>query len=257
MARPSSKVVFIDATVLDGTKGMEPRPHTTVVVEDGKISDVASNGAASQPGDARVIDLNGAYLMPGLVNMHVHFCGSGKPVSAGGAGSLMKMLDNPLGRAVLRRIVKEHARTQLASGVTTVRGAGDPLFSDIAVRDDIEKGRYIGPRIVAPGTGVTVPGGHGAGLFAQVAESPREAAEQVRDLAARGADVVKLFITGGVFDAVEPGSRAFSGCRSRLRRRHAGPPTIRACPSWRTSRARRACASLWSRGSTPSGTARL
>lgn len=205
MARLSSKVVFIDATVLDGTKGMEPRPHTTVVVEDGKISDVASNGAASQPGDARVIDLNGAYLMPGLVNMHVHFCGSGKPVSAGGAGSLMKMLDNPLGRAVLRRIVKEHARTQLASGVTTVRGAGDPLFSDIAVRDDIEKGRYIGPRIVAPGTGVTVPGGHGAGLFAQVAESPREAAEQVRDLAARGADVVKLFITGGVFDAVEPG----------------------------------------------------
>ena len=54
-------------------------------------------------------------------------------------------------------------------------------------------------------TGVTVPGGHGAGLFAQVANSPAEAAEQVRDLYARGADVIKLFVTGGVFDATEVG----------------------------------------------------
>ena len=63
----------------------------------------------------------------------------------------------------------------------------------------------MGPRIVAPGTGVTVPGGHGAGLFAQVAESPEQASEQVRENMARGADVIKLFVTGGVFDATEPG----------------------------------------------------
>ena len=99
----------------------------------------------------------------------------------------------------------DNAQQQLASGVTTVRGAGDPLFADLAVRDAIDAGKYQGPRLVAPGTGITVPGGHGAGLFAQVANSPAEAAEQVRDLYARGADVIKLFVTGGVFDAAEVG----------------------------------------------------
>lgn len=205
MAHSSETIVFTHATVLDGAKEMKPHPHMTVGVENGKISYIVPDGEGEAPKNARVFDLGGAYLMPGLINMHVHFCGSGKPVSAGDAGSLMKKIDNPIGRAVLRRIVKNHAQTQLASGVTTVRGAGDPLLSDIAVRDAIEEGRYIGPRIVAPGTGVTVPNGHGAGLFAQVAASPEEAAAQVRDLAARGADVIKLFITGGVFDATEPG----------------------------------------------------
>lgn len=92
----------------------------------------------------------------------MHLCGSGKPVSAGDAGALMKKLDNPVGRAIVRHILKGSAQQQLASGVTTVRGAGDPLFADLAVRDAIDAGKYQGPRLVAPGTGITVPGGHGA-----------------------------------------------------------------------------------------------
>ena len=74
--------------------------------------------------------------------MHVHLCGSGKPVSAGDAGALMKKLDNPVGRTIVRRILKGSAQQQLASGVTTVRGAGDPLFADLAVRDAIDAGKY-------------------------------------------------------------------------------------------------------------------
>ena len=208
MSSSSRSYAFINATVLDGTEHMEPQRDMAVTVEDGVISSVAPSAIARVPAGAKTIDLEGAYLMPGLINMHVHFCGSGKPVSAGDAGSLMKKLDNPVGRAVVRGILKGSARQQLASGVTTVRGAGDPLLADIAVRDAIAGGRYLGPRIVAPGTGITVPGGHGAGLFAQVAESPEEAAEQVRGLFAHGADVIKLFVTGGVFDAEtvgEPG----------------------------------------------------
>ena len=176
-----------------------------VAVERGVITWMGPSAVAQAPAGAEVIDLGGAYLMPGLINMHVHLCGSGKPVSAGDAGALMKKLDNPVGRTIVRRILKGSAQQQLASGVTTVRGAGDPLFADLAVRDAIDAGKYQGPRLVAPGTGVTVPGGHGAGLFAQVANSPAEAAEQVRDLYARGADVIKLFVTGGVFDATEVG----------------------------------------------------
>ena len=205
MASSERPVLFINATVLDGTEHMEPRRDCAVAVEHGVITWVGPSAMAQAPAGAEVIDLAGAYLMPGLINMHVHLCGSGKPVSAGDAGALMKKLDNPVGRTIVRKILKGSAQQQLASGVTTVRGAGDPLFADIAVRDAIDAGKYPGPRLVAPGTGVTVPGGHGAGLFAQVATSPEEAAAQVADLFARGADVIKLFVTGGVFDATEVG----------------------------------------------------
>ncbi len=205
MAKQARAYTFINATILDGTEHMQPRPYMAVTVEDSRITAIEPSAVARTVPGTRVIDLNGAYLMPGLINMHTHFCGSGKPVSAGNAGNIMEKLDNPIGRAIARHILKGSAQQLLASGVTTVRGAGDPLYADLAVRDAINAGRYLGPRIVAPGTGITVPGGHGAGLFAQVAESPAQASEYVRDLMARGADVIKLFITGGVFDADVPG----------------------------------------------------
>ena len=203
--RSHGTFVFANATVLDGTAGMTPRPGMAVTVERGAIAAVTEMGAAEIPDGAHVCDLGGAYLLPGLINMHVHLCGSGRPTSAGDAGALMRRLDNPLGRAAVRAILRKHAQQQLASGVTTLRGAGDPLFGDIAVRDEFDSGRRVGPRVVAPGTGVTVPGGHGAGLFAKVADSPEHAAELVREIAAHGADVIKLFVTGGVFDAEKIG----------------------------------------------------
>lgn len=197
--------VFRDATVLDGTENMEPRIGQTVLVEDGRIAAVGPAAEVDAPMGAREIDLGGAYLLPGLINMHVHLCGSGRPTSAGDAGALMKRLDNPVGRAIVRGLLRKRAQQQLASGVTTVRGAGDPLYGDIAVRDEFNAGKHVGPRLIASGTGVTVPGGHGAGLFAQIAESPEDAAELVREIAAHGADVIKLFVTGGVFDAEKVG----------------------------------------------------
>ena len=205
MAADTRPTLFVNATILDGTKDMQPQRNMAVAVENGKISRIEPAAIAQVPQGGRTIDLGGAYLMPGLVNMHVHFCGSGKPVSSGDAGALMKKLDNPIGRAILHRIIRGSAQNQLASGVTTVRGAGDPLYGDIAVRNAIEAGKCVGPRIVASGTGVTVPGGHGAGLFAQVAQAPEQAADMVRDIYAHGADVIKLFVTGGVFDAEKPG----------------------------------------------------
>lgn len=197
--------VFRNATVLDGTENMEPRIGQTVLVEDGRIAAVGPAVEVDAPIGARELDLGGAYLLPGLINMHVHLCGSGRPTSAGDAGALMKRLDNPVGRAIVRGLLRKRAQQQLASGVTTVRGAGDPLYGDIAVRDEFNAGKHVGPRLIAPGTGVTVPGGHGAGLFAQIAESPEDAAELVREIAAHGADVIKLFVTGGVFDAEKVG----------------------------------------------------
>ena len=199
--------VFTHATVLDGTAEMEPRPHTTVVVNDeGRIAAIGAADEATAPANAQEIDLKGAYLAPGLVNLHVHLCGSGKPTSAGAAGDLIdKVVGNPIGMWYLRRIIKKHAQQQLASGVTTVRSVGDPGFADVDVRDAINAGKYQGPRLLTSGVGATVPNGHGAGLFAHIAKTPEQAREIVRDCFARKCDLVKLFITGGVFDAEKEG----------------------------------------------------
>lgn len=197
---------FVHATVLDGKKGMELRPETTVCVEDGKIVAVGPSAVTLPPAGAREVDLAGKYLMPGLINAHVHLCGTGKPISAGGAGSIMdKVTGNPVGRFVLRKILAGNAKQQLMSGVTTLRSVGDPGFADVQVRDAICAGRAVGPRILASGQGVTVPGGHGAGLFASIAKTPEEAREMVRECYARTCDTIKLFITGGVFDAEKEG----------------------------------------------------
>lgn len=201
-----SVYAFTHATVLDGTENMEPLVNATVCVEDDRIVAVGSARTTVPPAGAREIDLAGAYLLPGLVNLHVHLCGSGKPMSAGGAGDLIdKVTGNPLGRRYLRHTLRKHAQQQLASGVTTVRSVGDPGFADVEVRDAIMAGRYVGPRLVTSGVGVTVPGGHGAGLFAHVASTPEEARDIVRTCFARNCDLVKLFITGGVFDAEREG----------------------------------------------------
>ena len=138
MASADRSTLFINATILDGSEHMEPQPDMAVTVERGVITWMGPSAVAQAPAGAEVIDLGGAYLMPGLINMHVHLCGSGKPVSAGDAGALMKKLDNPVGRAIVRHILKGSAQQQLASGVTTVRGAGDPLFADLAVRDAVK-----------------------------------------------------------------------------------------------------------------------
>lgn len=200
--------VFVNATVLDGTRGMQPRPHQAIAVHDGKILHIATIPEGADPQafagsllpDARVVDVAGGFLMPGLINLHVHLFGNGMPFSPSDVASLLKE-----GEAGMRDRLKASALTQLASGVTTVRGAADPDSVDIWVRDQIRAGRFVGPRIIAAGNGVTVPGGHGAGLFAYVCDTPEAACAHIRDLAEQGADVTKLLITGGVFDAEKVG----------------------------------------------------
>ena len=207
--RVEESYALLNATLIDGLMDMPPQPGMAVITQGEKIAWVGPSAVAKIPAGTREIDLAGAYLMPGLINMHAHLCGSGKPISNGNASSIMGKLDNPLGHLVVKKVLTGSAQQELAGGVTTVRDAGDPLYGDLMARAAIEAGRVEGPRIVAAGTGITVPGGHGAGLFAQVANSPAEAVAMVRGLFARKVDVIKLFITGGVFDATvagEPGA---------------------------------------------------
>ena len=115
MAARNTVTAFINATVLDGSPDMRPQPNMAVIVAGTKIARIEPAAIAQIPSGARVVDLDGAYLMPGLINMHVHLCGSGKPVSAGDAGALMRRLDNGPGRAVVRRVLLKSAQTQLMS----------------------------------------------------------------------------------------------------------------------------------------------
>ncbi len=81
MPSADRSTLFINATILDGSEYMEPQPDMAVTVERGVITWMGPSAVAQAPAGAEVIDLGGAYLMPGLINMHVHLCGSGKPVS--------------------------------------------------------------------------------------------------------------------------------------------------------------------------------
>jgi imidazolonepropionase-like amidohydrolase len=203
-------IALTHATILDGTERMEAQPEMSLLVTDsGTIGQVAPSADVTVPSGVREVDLSGSYLLPGLVNMHVHFCGDGKPHSAGGASDIIgKVTGNPLGRAYLRHVIERSANTNLMSGVTTVRGMGDPSWADVTIRDHIRAGNLTGPRMLCPGWGITPPDGHGVGLIAQVCETPDDARALVREVFAHGCDLAKLFITGGVFDATvagEPG----------------------------------------------------
>ena len=127
---------FIHATVLDGTEKMKPTPDTTVLVDDeGKIVEVGPTAKVKMRGGEQIVDLQGKYLIPGLINMHVHLVGDGTPRSSSNAeGAVQKVTGNPVGMAILRHMLKASLKNQLASGVTTVRSVGDPGYADPSAR---------------------------------------------------------------------------------------------------------------------------
>ena len=139
--------------------------------------------------------------------MHVHLAGSGKPQKKQRDNEkLVKgLLGNPLTRAIAYRMVKDFAKTELMSGVTTIRTVGGLADFDTRARDEIYEGRAIGPRILAANEGISVPGGHMAGSVAVAAHSIDEALAQVDKAKEQRADIIKLMITGGVMDAKAKG----------------------------------------------------
>lgn len=201
------KYALTHVTLLDGTLDMRPQPNMTVLVDEkGVISRIGPSAMTDMPLGTVEVNLSGKYLLPGLINMHVHLCGSGRPMSSSGATDLIdRVTGNPLGRAYLRHEIQKSAQTELMSGVTTVRSVGDPVWADVQTRNAINVGKCLGPRMLCSGWGVTPTNGHGRGLIAKPCETDEDARALVRDIFAHGADLVKLFITGGVFDAEKPG----------------------------------------------------
>lgn len=207
IAAPNQRTAYINANVLDGTEGMEPLEGYAVVVEGQRIVEVAPTAEADLAG-CELVDLKGAYLLPGLINMHVHLAGNGKPQKKqrDNEALVKKVMANGLTRAIAYRLVAEYARLELHSGVTTIRTVGGLGDFDTRVRDTGAAGKLDAPRILAANQGISVPGGHMAGSVAIAAHSISEALEQVDVARAQGADLIKLMITGGVLDAKEKGT---------------------------------------------------
>ncbi|MBQ1827548.1 MAG: amidohydrolase family protein [Erysipelotrichaceae bacterium] len=199
------KYAFINGIILDGTENMEPVKGRMILVNGSKIEDITEQKEVS---GYEVIDLKGRYIMPGLINMHVHLAGNGKVLKKPRDNTkLVNLLfSNPLTAKVAYYMVRNYAKIELMSGVTTVRTVGGLRDIDSRIRDEINSGKSIGPRILAANEAISVPGGHMAGSVAIIAHNNEEAFRHIDQLEKQGADLVKLMITGGVLDAKEKGT---------------------------------------------------
>ena len=200
-----SKFALYNGYLLDGTRNMTPQKGLAVLVENGKIRGVVTDTAI--PKGFPKIDLEGQYLLPGLINLHVHLAGSGKPKKkqTDPIKAVKLVTANAWTKKLGMALVAGYARQQLRSGVTTIRTVGGILDFDSRLRDAINAGKAVGLRILAGNMAVSVPGGHMAGSLAHVAHTPEEAADFVSQIASTGADLIKLMVTGGVLDAVRQG----------------------------------------------------
>jgi len=194
-----------DATLIDAT-GADPRPHVSVLVEDGRIARIAPAGSVAAPDGARVIDCGGLTLLPGLTDAHVHF------------GLTAEGDNDPLESHVSYVLkVVENIRIALDEGFTTVRDAGglDPAYAQA-----VAEGQIAGPRILPSGSFLSQTGGHGdhrsrwsdaappsiPGLVAhtEICDGVDEVRRAARTQIRRGATQVKLMASGGVMSPNDP-----------------------------------------------------
>ena len=171
--------------LIDGT-GASAREDMGVLIADGRIADVFPWGR-SVAGVEEVIDARHATVLPGLIDVHVHPCMNPAP----DAGPVPE----PMGLQAVRGV--HNMRAMLMGGITTIRTLGTAWELDFNLRDAIGRGSIPGPRMVAAGRGISMTGGHGH-FFSIEADGPDQIRKAVRTCIRNGADVIKLFATGGV-----------------------------------------------------------
>jgi imidazolonepropionase-like amidohydrolase len=178
-----------------------------VIVTDGRITAVGKKGDAV-PAGAKVVDLPGATLLPGLIDMHVHL---DSLAEIGGYNSLQ------YSDRFWSVVQTANARKTLEAGFTTVRNVGAADYDDVGLREAIDAGYVLGPRVVTAAISFGATGGHCDSTFFPPSmdekspfnsDSPDEARKVVRTLKKYGAQVIKICATGGVFSrGNEPGQQ--------------------------------------------------
>lgn len=188
--------VYHGATVIDGS-GARTLKDAVLVVANGRIAALGARGAVAVPEEAAPVDLTGKFLIPGLIDCHVHVDLHG----------LADTYAENLVEDKLRTLrAAEAMRRTLRAGFTTVRSVGSVNYIDLAVKRGIENGYLRGPRILAAGKIITMTSSGTAyfeGMYRE-ADGPDECRRAAREQLKEGADFLKLMATGAVMN---PGSR--------------------------------------------------
>ena len=171
--------------LIDGT-GASAREDMGISIVDGRIADIFP-WRDPAPGVGEVVDARQATVLPGLVDVHVHPCMNPEPHAG--------IVREPMGIQAVRGV--HNLRAMLMGGITTIRTLGTAWELDFNLRDAIGRGWIPGPRMVAAGRGISMTGGHGH-AFSIEANGPDQVRKAVRTCIRNGADVIKLFATGGV-----------------------------------------------------------
>ena len=161
-----------------------------VLVEGEKIVAIGPADEISVTAEMEVVDVTGTWLIPGLMNMHVHL-GLVLP------GKMEAELANETeGELTLR--MAQSARETLQAGVTTIRSPGSQWHGDLALKKAISKGHASGPRIFGGGEALIITGGHGSEQGVIYNDGPYELVKAARREISAGASWVKIFISGGI-----------------------------------------------------------
>ncbi len=174
-------------TLIDG-KGGPPLPQAVVIVDGERITVVGRQSALKIPPGAKIIDATGKYLLPGLIDTHVHL----EYVGLSDVGELPAVWDSP---DKIKELIMINARLDLIGGITTVRDLGSTALV-LQVRDEINAGKIAGPRILAAGMQLvkTTPGAAKVGMFLDY-DGPDDARAKVRRLASSRVDLIKIRLT--------------------------------------------------------------
>ncbi|MBQ5947344.1 amidohydrolase family protein [Massilia sp. ST3] len=208
----SSSITLVQAGRLLDRPGKAPRGPSTLVLRDGKVEAVLDGfvGADKYAG-ARIVDLRTRFVLPGLIDSHVHLTSD----RAGQEGQLAGVTDSP---AAFAYEAQMNALKTLRAGFTTVRNLGDGNEGvTLALRDAIAKGWVQGPRILDAGAPISTTSGHMDGRLGyadwvqhgvsqdNLCDGPESCRKAVRRQIGRGVDVIKIATTGGVNSVVGAG----------------------------------------------------
>lgn len=178
--------------VVDGVAD-HPLPDAAIWIAGGRIRQVGPADAvrAAAPADCQQIDLGGAYLTAGLLNMHTHFSLS----LPGPGGDRVRTLNSH----ALALYMASGARRTVLGGVTTVRCVAEKEHADFALREAIDSGLALGPRIFTAGRALVCTGGHGhEGTDTLECDGADGFRRGARAQIAAGADLIKIMISGGI-----------------------------------------------------------
>jgi imidazolonepropionase-like amidohydrolase len=204
------RIVVVHAGRLLDQPDRAPRGPSTLVIRDGRISEVR-DGFVDVPGSQLVIDQRTRFVLPGLIDSHVHL------VSDTG-GQMGQLEDVQLGDPALAYNALVNAHKTLRAGFTTVRNLGDEHGVTLALRDAIRAGKVVGPNIVDAGRSISTTSGHMDSALGyreafrdllhegeNLCDSVESCRRAVRRQVGRGVDVIKIATTGGVNSQVGAG----------------------------------------------------